>query len=335
MGNNDGQRPKPSMDQPMFGLIAPKDSKTQSAIQGHFVAASGEFVGTFLFLLFAFLGHTMAVNTAPNSGPNGVNSNQTVIYIAMSYGFSLLVTVWTLFRISGGLFNPAVTLAMVVTGSVPPVRGLILFPVQIISGICAAAVAAVIIPGNIQVVQTTLTPGMSSAQGVFLEMFLTSQLCFTALMLAAEKSKDTFIAPIGIGLALFVCEIAGVFYTGASLNPARSFGPCVVGRNFQHYHWIYWIGPFLGALIAAGYFHFVKFFNYEEANPGQDSAGGQFDREVEEQAASPGAERDSMNMDDMMESGGGNAGKRSRAGTGGQGQGQNGGYHPGYAAERV
>ena len=52
-------------------------------------------------------------------------------------------------------------------------------------------------------------------------------------MLAAEKSKDTFLAPIGIGLALFVAEIAGVFYTGASLNPARSFGPCVAGANFQ------------------------------------------------------------------------------------------------------
>ncbi|KAK3613246.1 hypothetical protein LTR22_028233 [Elasticomyces elasticus] len=118
------------------------------------------------------------------------------------------------------------------------------------------------------------------------------------LMLAAEKSKDTFIAPIGIGLTLFICEIAGVFYTGASLNPARSFGPCVAGRNFQSYHWIYWIakppaprlvpnlactranhafrGPLLGALVASGYYHFVKFFSYEDANPGQDSSGGGF-----------------------------------------------------------
>ncbi|KAK5694388.1 putative aquaporin-3 [Elasticomyces elasticus] len=96
------------------------------------------------------------------------------------------------------------------------------------------------------------------------------------LMLAAEKSKDTFIAPIGIGFTLFICEIAGVFYTGASLNPARSFSPCVAGRNFQHYHWIYWIGPLLGAIVAAGYYHFVKFFNYEDANPGHDSSGGDF-----------------------------------------------------------
>ncbi|KAK0943793.1 putative aquaporin-3 [Friedmanniomyces endolithicus] len=347
---NDAKSSGPSLDQPMFGLIPIKDSNSQTAFQGHMIAATGEFVGTFLFLFFGFIGHLMAVDTAPNSGKNGVNSNQTVIYIALSYGLSLLVTVWTLFRISGGLFNPAVTLAMVVTGSVPPVRGLILFLPQMLAGICAAAVASVIVPGDIRTVQTTLTPGMSPAQGVFLEMFLTAQLCFTALMLAAEKSKDTFIAPIGIGLAFFVCEIAGVFYTGASLNPTRSFGPAVVGRDFHTYHWIYWIGPFLGALLAAGYFHFVKFFNYEEANPGQDSAGGQFDREVEEQAASPGAERDSMNMDDMME--GGNAGKRSRAGTGqgqgqvpqgqmGQGQqglglqGQNGGYHPGYAGQRM
>ena len=106
--------------------------------------------------------------------------------------------------------------------------------------------------------------------------FLTAELVFTVLMLAAEKSKDTFIAPIGIGLSLFVAEIAGVFYTGASLNPARSFGPCVAGASFQSYHWIYWIGPFLGALLSGGYFHFVKFLNYEEANPGQDSGGGDF-----------------------------------------------------------
>ena len=100
-------------------------------------------------------------------------------------------------------------------------------------------------------------------------------------MLAAEKSKDTFIAPIGIGLALFTVEIAGVYYTGASVNPARSFGPCVAGASFQTYHWIYWLGPVLGAFLAAGYYHFVKLFNYEDANPGQDNANGAFDAEVE------------------------------------------------------
>ena len=63
---------------------------------------------------------------------------------------------------------------------------------------------------------------------------------------------------------------AGVYYTGGSLNPARSFGPCVASRSFPHEHWIYWIGPLLGALVAAGFFWFIKACEYETANPGQD-----------------------------------------------------------------
>jgi hypothetical protein len=82
-------------------------------------------------------------------------------------------------------------------------------------------------------------------------------------MLAAEKSKDTFIAPIGIGISLFVIEIAGVNYTGASVNPARSFGPCVASADFPGYHWIYWLGPALGALVAGGFFHFIKVGDYD------------------------------------------------------------------------
>ena len=88
--------------------------------------------------------------------------------------------------------------------------------------------------------------------------FLTAHLIFTILMLAAEKSKDTFIAPIGIGLSLFVVEIAGVNFSGGSVNPARSFGPCVAGADFPGYFWIYYLGPVLGALLAAGFYHFVK-----------------------------------------------------------------------------
>lgn len=87
-----------------------------------------------------------------------------------SYGLSLLVTAWALYRVSGGLFNPAVTLGLVVTGQLPAVRGAIFFPVQILGGIVAAAVASAIIPGDIAVTQTTLANGMNVAQGVFLEM---------------------------------------------------------------------------------------------------------------------------------------------------------------------
>src|ERR1700744_2732534 len=90
-------------------------------------------------------------------------------------------------------------------------------------------------------------------------------------MLAAEKHYATFMDPVGIGLALFVGMMAGLPYTGASMNPARSFGPAIAIPHFPGYHYIYWFGPTMGALLAGGYYHFVKHFQYQEANPGQDA----------------------------------------------------------------
>lgn len=149
--------------------------------------------------------------------------------------------------------------------------------------------ARALIPVPITMANTTLSPGTTFVQGLFLEMFFTAELVFVVLMLAQEKSRDTFIAPVGIGLAMLSCMIpgksptrlhlcrlfpdnpsTGIFFTGGSLNPARSFGPAVAGRSFPGYHWIYWLGPVMGACVAAGYYHFVKFFRYEEVNPGQD-----------------------------------------------------------------
>lgn len=76
---------------------------------------------------------------------------------------------------------------------------------------------------------------------------------------------------LGIGLALFIAELTGVYFTGGSLNPARSFGPAVVNHTFSSYHWIYWLGPILGAIVAAGFYKFIKVLEYETANPGQDN----------------------------------------------------------------
>lgn len=160
----------PKFHLPFAGLIVPERPEKRSTLRNHMVACSGEFVGTFLFLLFAFLGHTMAASQAPDSGPNGAASSQTVIFIGMSYGFPLLVTAWTLYRISGGLFNPAVTLGLVLTGNLPWVRGVLFLPVQLLGAVCAAAVASVIVPGDIAGVQTTLADGVSVAQGLFIEM---------------------------------------------------------------------------------------------------------------------------------------------------------------------
>jgi len=243
------------------------------ALKNHFVASSGEFVGTFMFLFFAFATHLMVADQASDTATsNRATSSQTAVFISLGYGFSLLVTVWGWYRVSGGLFNPAVTLGLVIAGALPWFRGLVLLPAQLLGAMAAAGVVSGLFPGDIATVNTALAPGTSVTQGVFIEMFLTALLVYTVLMLAAEKSKDTFIAPIGIGLALFVAELAGVYYTGGSLNPARSLGPAVASMSFESYHWLYWVGPALGALVASLYFRMIKALNYEEANPGQDSA---------------------------------------------------------------
>lgn len=127
-----------------------------------------------------------------------------------------------------------------------------------------------IFPTELNVI-TTLSGPTSLVRGVFIEAFCTAELVFTILMLAKEKHRATFIAPVGIGLALFLTQLIGVFYTGGSVNPARSFGPCVVNGNFNSEHWIYWVGPLVGALIAVAFYQFIKLLEYEMANPGQDA----------------------------------------------------------------
>ena len=117
-------------------------------------------------------------------------------------------------------------------------RGALLFIPQFTGGMVASALVSAMFPGPMAV-DTKLSHGTSIAQGLFIEMFLTSVLVITVLMLAVEKSKTTFLAPIGIGLALFIAHLSGAYFTGASLNPIRSFGPQVVTRNFPGYHWIY------------------------------------------------------------------------------------------------
>jgi aquaporin related protein len=119
-------------------------------------------------------------------------------------------------------------------------------------------------------VQTTLGAGTTIAQGVWIEALCTAELVFTIIMLAKEKHRATFIAPVGIGLALFIAELVSVYYTGGSLNPARSFGPAAVAHDFTGSHWIYWVGPFVGSVLAVGFYRLMKILEYEMANPGQD-----------------------------------------------------------------
>ncbi|KAF3070569.1 Aquaporin-1 [Daldinia childiae] len=236
------------------------------SIKNHLIATMSEFAGTFMFLLFAF-GGTNAVNTNLPGTPAADPAK--LLYISLCFGMSLAVNAWVFFRISGGLFNPAVTMGMMLVGAVDYIRGPLVIFSQFLGGIAAAAVISGLTPGPLSV-GTSLGGGTTAVQGLFIEMFLTAQLVFTIFMLAAEKHRGTFIAPVGIGLSLFIAELMGVYYTGGSVNPARSFGPAVVIRSFHDYHWIYWIGPILGSLLASSFYIFIKALEYETVNPQQD-----------------------------------------------------------------
>jgi len=102
-------------------------------------------------------------------------------------------------------------------------------------------------------------------------MFITAALCLAVLMLAAEKHVATPFAPVGIGLTLFACHLFAVPYTGAGMNTARSFGPAAVTGFPDSSQWIYWLGPFLGALLATAFYVCLKHFKYLTLNPGQEA----------------------------------------------------------------
>ncbi|KAF4471243.1 aquaporin [Fusarium albosuccineum] len=245
-----------------------------SDFKNHFVASLGELIGTTMFLFFAFAGTEVAniqSDTTANTttGESTGFSVATLLYISIIFGFSLMVNVWVFFRISGGLFNPAVTIAMLMVKAISITRAVCLFVSQILGAMLASVMVLYLFPEAFNV-RTTLGGGASLVQGVFIEAILTAELVFTIFMLAKEKHRATFIAPVGIGLALFIAEMVGVQFTGGSLNPARSFGPCVVTKTFDSEHWIYWVGPFVGSLIAVCFYWFIKTLEYEMANPGAD-----------------------------------------------------------------
>ncbi|CAE6506685.1 unnamed protein product [Rhizoctonia solani] len=237
-------------------------------LHGDLHAAALEFMGTVLFLLLGLGGIQAAAFSRQTSVATA--SLEQLLYISVSMGLSLLVSVWLFYRVTGGIFNPAVSTALLLTGVIGPVRWALYCIAQLVGGIVASALLLALLPGEL-VVAPKLAEGINSAQGVFIEAFLTSALVLAVLMLAAEKHRSTPFAPIGIGLTLFAGHLWGVVYTGAAMNTARAFGPSVVSK-FDKYHWVYWLGPFIGSLMGTLFYSFLKHIKYWKLNPDQDTA---------------------------------------------------------------
>jgi aquaporin related protein len=129
---------------------------------------------------------------------------------------------------------------------------------QFLAAMAASGFVAALLPGPLTIA-TKLDPSISVVRGLFLEAFVTSMLILTILMLEGGPSK-----PMYIGLALFGAELCSAFFTGGSLNPARSFGPCII-VGFPEYHWIYWLGPLMGSGVASGAHWIINFVRLEQS----------------------------------------------------------------------
>ena len=148
-----------------------------------------------MFLFFAFSGTQVAnIGSSANPEDNTTTGDATgfspivLLYIALVFAFSLMVNVWVFFRISGGLFNPAVTFAMLLCRALSPIRAFLLFSAQILGSIFSSYLVSVLFPTSFNV-RTTLGQGTSLAQGTLIEAVLTAELVFTIFMLAKEKHK--------------------------------------------------------------------------------------------------------------------------------------------------
>ena len=229
-----------------------------------------EFVGTFI-LVFAI---TAAVSGAltPGAGAAGLT------VVALVHGFALFLLIQTLAVASGAHFNPAVTVALTAMRQIKPSDAAIYILVQVLGAIAAALVVKLLFGsgGNANAVHYG-APAVSdvlhgsTGRGMLGEFIGTFFLLFAIVGVAVNPKGDKTWAALVIGLTLALGVLLFGGLTGASLNPARGFGPALVSGEFDGFGkflLVYVVAPILGALAAA-----VTYFNVFMA-PGKREPGG-------------------------------------------------------------
>ncbi len=208
---------------------------------------AAEFIAT---MIFVFIGAGSIVVTGTMIG-DGITP-ASLVAIALAHGMTITVLVAATSHISGGHINPAVTFATWLAGRMDTAKGVMYVVAQLAGAIAGAYLIAAVIPdaaeGNLGA--HGLGIGVSAGSGLLAEIALTFILVFVIFAVAIDPRGPQYLAPIAIGLAVFVDHLLGVTITGASMNPARSFGPALVAWDWGH-HWIYWVGPGVGAALAA------------------------------------------------------------------------------------
>lgn len=227
-------------------------------------AVAAEFVGMIMFLLCVTtvaLGWGKSNDAASNHVEIGIGIGLAIASHAQAFG-----------HVSGSHLNPAVTLGMMVARKVSIVRGIFYVIAQMVGAIVGAALTYAFTPTDLREglgcnklrEHPGKTPGemskISVGQGFGLELFFTFMLVFFVFSITDPKKKtEPYGTTLGIGIIILVAHVCIIPYTNCGINPARSFGPAVV-MGYWDDHWIFWIAPLLGGIIAALLYEFVFFY---------------------------------------------------------------------------
>jgi aquaporin Z len=205
-----------------------------------------EAIGTF-YLCFAGIAAILSDATGSGAG---------LVGIALAHGLALSIAVNVFGGISGAHVNPAVTCGMLVTGRIAAPKAIGYIVAQLVGATVAAAACRGIFPSDI-VAKAKLGIPLPGPAWVGVGTILVVEFILTFLLLTSvfgtavdERGKAVKIGGFGIGLTVAFDILAGGAITGASMNPARSFGPALMLGHWD-YHWCYWLAPIAGGCVAA------------------------------------------------------------------------------------
>ena len=197
-----------------------------------------EFVGAFTLI---FIG-----------GGAGIVSHSDIVAIALANGLAIGIMVTNLGHISGGHFNPAITLGFVVTRRIKLTLAAVYWFSQLLGAVCAAFLLRYFFTQlAVKVTAPAPSPNITDWKAFLLEAIMTFFLVW-AVWATAVDPRGAFkaIAGLAIGLTISIDVFVGGPVTGAAMNPARAFGPELAGNTWTGW-WIYWAGPIAGGLVAS------------------------------------------------------------------------------------
>lgn len=176
--------------------------------------------------------------------------------VALVFGLAIMVMVYAVGHLSGAHINPAVTVAFTLTRHFPPRDALAYIPAQLAGAVAAALLLRAAWPDEPGALGATV-PSVDLATSLGYEVALTAFLMFVVMAVATDTRAVGATAAIAIGGTVALDALFGGPVTGASMNPARSFGPALAAREWQDF-WIYIVGPLIGAAIGALAYQLVR-----------------------------------------------------------------------------